>query len=179
MKKFIAGFIVSALLFGAIPAFADGVKSIFGAKVTGIYTVQKPNGEKVADGAVLNGSAYVPVRAMSEAVNRPLTVDSKKKVIILGDTRGSVSSSVDELKIQKNAIQEKIKTTETAVNQYETDVIPRAKERLEASIEEVERNQRSEFLNNRIEQLDQFKSELADLQKQLAEIDAKIMELEK
>ncbi|NWL87547.1 hypothetical protein DMN77_08010 [Paenibacillus sp. 79R4] len=179
MKKFIAGFIVSALLFGAIPAFADGVKSIFGAKVTGIYTVQKPNGEKVAEGAVLNGSAYVPVRAMSEAVNRPLTVDSKKKVIILGDTSGSVSSSYDELNIKKNALLDKLKVAETAINEYETDVIPRAKDRVEGAINEVERDQKTEFLNERTKELEQYKSELGDLQKQLAEIDAKIAELEK
>lgn len=177
MKKFIAGFIVSALLFGAIPAFADGVKSIFGAKVTGIYTVQKPNGEKVADGAVLNGSAYVPVRAMSEAVDRKLTVDSKKKVIVLEDVQSSEESYV--LQSKKNILTEKITALDNSIVMYETDAIPRAKERLEGSITDVEKNQRKEFLDGLNKQLDQYKSELADLQKQLAEIDAKIMELNK
>lgn len=177
MKKFIAGFIVSALLFGAIPAFADGVKSIFGAKVTGLYTVQKSNGEKVAEGAVLNGSAYVPVRAMSEAVDRKLTVDSKKKVIVLEDVQSSEESYV--LQSQKSVLTDKIKNLENSISMYETDVIPRAKERVEGAINEVEKEQKKEFLNNRIEQLNQYKSELADLQKQLAEIDAQITELNK
>lgn len=179
MKKFIAGFIVSALLFGAIPAFADGVKSIFGAKVTGIYTVQKPNGEKVADGAVLNGSAYVPVRAISEAVNRPLTVDSKKKVIVLEDEKGTVSASVDELKIQRDVASKEVNRLTNMINMYETDAIPRAKERVNGATNDAVRKQDQEFLDGLNKQLDQYKSELADLQKQLAEIDAKIMELEK
>ncbi|MNW41413.1 hypothetical protein D3C74_185500 [compost metagenome] len=179
MKKIIAGIVAGALLFGAVPTFAAGVKSIFGAKVTGTYTIQTPNGEKIAEGAVLNGSAYVPVRAMSEAVNRPLTVDFKKKVIVLGVADVSVTSSTDELNIQKNALLSNIKVTETAINRYETEVIPSAKNRVDGAINEVEKSQKTDFMNERIKELEQYKSELADLQKQLTEIDAKIAELEK
>ena len=82
MKKFIAGILVGGLLFGVVPVFADGVKSLMGAKVTGIYNVEQ-GGKKIADGAVINGSAYVPVRAVANATGTPLTV--KGKTIILDE----------------------------------------------------------------------------------------------
>ncbi|WP_110930598.1 hypothetical protein [Paenibacillus bouchesdurhonensis] len=77
MKKFIAGIMVGALLFGGTSVLADSIKSLVGAKVTGTYTVQKTDGTKVADGAVINGSAYVPVRALAEATGIPLNVEGK------------------------------------------------------------------------------------------------------
>lgn len=77
MKRFIAGIMVGALLFGGTSVLADSIKSIVGAKVTGTYTVQKTDGTKVADGAVINGSAYVPVRALADATGIPLNVEGK------------------------------------------------------------------------------------------------------
>lgn len=81
MKKFIAGVMVGAMIFGGTSIFADSIKNLVGTKVTGTYTL-KQNGEKVADAVILKGSAYVPVRTMSEATNTPLQV--KGKEIIMG-----------------------------------------------------------------------------------------------
>lgn len=97
MKKFISGFIAGALIFCGVPAFADSVQSIFGAKVTGVYTVQKSDGEKIADGAIINGSTYVPVRAISEVTGTPLSVDTKGKVITLGEIQAEVTSETSEI----------------------------------------------------------------------------------
>lgn len=83
MKKFIAGIMVGALLFGGTSVLADSIKSIVGAKVTGLYSVEKSDGTKVADGAVINGTAYVPVRALADATGIPLNVEGK--TITLGD----------------------------------------------------------------------------------------------
>ncbi|GAA0134728.1 hypothetical protein YSY43_15680 [Paenibacillus sp. YSY-4.3] len=83
MKKFIAGIMVGALLFGGTTVLADSIKSLVGAKVTGTYTVQKTDGTKVADGAIINGSAYVPVRALADATGIPLNVEGK--TITMGD----------------------------------------------------------------------------------------------
>lgn len=72
----LSGLLVGAIIFGGSSAVA-AVQSLVGAKVSGIYTVNKSDGTKVADGAVINGSAYVPVRAVSEAVGIPLRVEGK------------------------------------------------------------------------------------------------------
>ncbi|MCG7407681.1 hypothetical protein MH117_09620 [Paenibacillus sp. ACRRX] len=77
MKKFISGIVVGALLFGGTSIFADSIKNLVGEKVTGIYVVEQ-GGKKIADGAIINGSAYVPVRAIADATGTPLTVKGKK-----------------------------------------------------------------------------------------------------
>ena len=70
MKKFIAGVVVGACLFGAVPVFADSIKSLIGAKVEGVYSIEH-NGQKIAEGLIINGSAYVPVRTMANVTNTP------------------------------------------------------------------------------------------------------------
>lgn len=94
MKKFITGIVVGALLFGAVPAFANSVKSLIGTKVTGIYTVEQ-DGKKITDGVVLNGSAYVPVRAIAEATGTGLTVEGK--TIIL-EGKSKLTPQIEDLK---------------------------------------------------------------------------------
>lgn len=108
LKKFIAGFIMGSLIFCSVPAFVDSVQSIFGAKVTGVYAVQKSSGEKIAEGAILNGSTYVPVRAISEAVGTPLTVDTKEKVIILEDTKTTTSTTITETEAIPESLKDKL-----------------------------------------------------------------------
>ena len=66
MKKFIAGFVAGALLFGGV-AYAGN--SLLGEKVSNVYTLQDASGKKIADAAVINGSAYVPIRALTEAID--------------------------------------------------------------------------------------------------------------
>lgn len=72
----LSGLLAGAIIFGGSSAVA-AVQSLIGAKVTGLYTVERSDGTKIADGAVINGSAYVPVRAVSEAVGIPLKVEGK------------------------------------------------------------------------------------------------------
>lgn len=79
MKKKVIAIVATALLLGSSIGFAAGT-TLLGAKVTGIYTIEQ-NGKKIADAAIINGSAYVPVRTMSEASGTELTV--KGRTIIL------------------------------------------------------------------------------------------------
>lgn len=81
----ISGLVVGALIFGGVPTFA-AVKSIIGAKVTGVYSIEQ-NGKKIADAAVINGSTYAPVRAIAEATGTSLTVEGKR--IVLDVNEGS------------------------------------------------------------------------------------------
>lgn len=167
LKKFISGMVVGALLFGAVPVFANSVKDLIGTKVTGVYTVEQ-NGKKLTDGIVIKGSAYVPVRAIAEATGTALEV--KGKVIVLGDSK----AKEDELNIQKKAVIDKIKVSEAAITRYETDVIPRAKERFEAAKGAVDEAQWKDWLDSRNKELQEHKEDLAKLQDQLSAIDAEL-----
>lgn len=112
MKKFIAGIMVGAFLFGGTSVLADSIKSIVGAKVTGTYTVQKTDGTKVADGAVINGSAYVPVRALADATGIPLNVEGK--TITLGD---------QTVKPEGNALSDEALTLSNQIIKLQNDIL--------------------------------------------------------
>lgn len=79
MKKKIVGIAAAALLLGGSIGFAAS-SSIIGAKVTGLYTI-KQDGKKIADAAIINGSAYVPVRTISEATGTDLIVEGKTIIL--------------------------------------------------------------------------------------------------
>ena len=117
MKKFVAGVAVGALIFGAVPVFADSIKSLVGAKVTGVYTVEQ-GGKKIADGAVINGSAYVPVRAIADATGTKITVEGKN--IILGQTE--VELKEDEVRAKLEESKEYLAKLEVAMPIYEQNV---------------------------------------------------------
>ncbi|OME21597.1 MULTISPECIES: hypothetical protein [Paenibacillus] len=178
MKKFISGIIVGVLLFTGASAFADSV-GLIGQKVQGIFTVEK-GGKKVADAIIINGTAYAPVRAVSEATGAILTVEGKK--IIMGDvvvggvlpsSDVSVSSELstkrDEVvaEIEKKAQQIanhkelRIKVWETFIKENpNSTTIPQ----WQASLDEANT------------QLVQFEKELAFYQAELAQINAALGE---
>lgn len=181
MKKWsylVAGILIGAMLFGGIPAFADTVKGILGAKVTGVYTVKKATGEKVADGAILNGSTYVPVRAISEAAGIPLTVDTKGKVIVMGSDL-QTDEKLYVLQSKRALLLEDIKEYQGGINLYETDIIPRAQEAAKNTKGTESEATYQSRLDDRTKELEKYKADLAEAQKQLAEIDAQIAELQK
>lgn len=84
MKKKIIGITASALLLGGSLGFAAASSPLIGAKVQGIFTVQKADGTKIGDAVIINGSTYAPVRALSEATGTSLRVEGKS--ITLGET---------------------------------------------------------------------------------------------
>lgn len=126
MKKFVAGVIVGALLFGAIPVFADSI-SLIGAKVTGVFAVEK-NGKKIADAAVINGSTYVPVRVMAEATGTPLNVEGKKITLGLKD---SSTDPIAELTAKRGKLDNELSSTKTDLNIAETVFLPDLQKELE------------------------------------------------
>lgn len=180
LKKFVSGIIVGALLFSGVSAFADSV-GLIGKKVTGTYAVVK-DGKKIADAAIINGSAYAPVRAVSEATGAALTVEGKT---IIMET-GSISAPADEVAIQINGLNFKrtlllkdIQAAEGGVKMYETTYIPNAERNYNGAITEVEKNGSAAALESRKAELEQRKAELATLQQQLADLDAQIAALQK
>ena len=79
MKKIFIGAIAGALLLTSVSAFADSA-SLVGKKVQGLFTVEQ-NGKKVADAVIIDGVAYAPVRAVSEAAGVELKVEGKKIIM--------------------------------------------------------------------------------------------------
>jgi hypothetical protein len=82
MKKLLTGVLAGTLLLTGVTAFA-ATNSLVGQKVQGLFTVEQ-NGEKIADAVIINGTAYAPVRAVSEAAGVDLKVEGKK--IIMSDS---------------------------------------------------------------------------------------------
>lgn len=66
LKKFISGVIVGVLLLTSVSAFADSA-SLIGQKVQGLFSVEK-NGVKITDAVIIKGTAYAPVRSISEVM---------------------------------------------------------------------------------------------------------------
>ncbi|OMD19219.1 hypothetical protein BJP48_11975 [Paenibacillus odorifer] len=79
MKKVITGAIAGALLLTSVSVFADSA-SLVGKKVQGLFTVEQ-NGTKIADAVIIDGVAYAPVRAVSQAAGVQLTVEGKKIIM--------------------------------------------------------------------------------------------------
>jgi len=80
MKKpayVIGGVLIGFVLATTTSAFADTVKSMIGKKVTGEYTVIV-NGQKLSEkGAIIDGKANVPVRAISDSLGADIKVSGK------------------------------------------------------------------------------------------------------
>ncbi|WP_339292742.1 stalk domain-containing protein [Paenibacillus sp. FSL W8-0187] len=96
MKKLV--YTVGCILIGFVlatstSAFADTVKSLIGKKVTGEYTIIV-NGEKLADkGAIIDGKANVPVRAISESLGADIKVSGKTITVTSDQNEGTPVSS--------------------------------------------------------------------------------------
>ncbi|WP_375104655.1 hypothetical protein ACDZ28_10815 [Paenibacillus sp. RS8] len=178
MKKKIIGLVMAALFLGSSIGFAAG-STLLGSKVTGIYTVEQ-DGKKIADAAIINGSAYVPVRAMSEATGTDLNVDGKK---IIMESKASatinVVAQIEKLQYQRAGIIRKIETAEGGVKLYETDIIPRAEENARITVGSDMEQSYANWLAGRTAERDQYKQDIITLQQQLADIDAQIAELQK
>ena len=90
MKKKVIGAIAGALLLTSVTVFADSA-SLVGKKVQGLFTVEQ-NGKKVADAVIIDGVAYAPVRAVSEAAGVELKVEGKK--IIMSESETTIAEPV-------------------------------------------------------------------------------------
>lgn len=181
MKKFIAGVAVGALIFGAVPVFADSIKSLVGVKVTGVYTVEQ-DGKKIADGAVLNGSAYVPVRAIANATGTSLTVEGKKITLesqkeSTGDDGVPSPENLDRrnqiIRLENDIISKKnwievekayIQTNEKGIDEQEAreEPVPGQIDGLKRNIEESRKK------------IAQYEKEIADIEAEIALIQAEI-----
>ncbi|MEC0231184.1 hypothetical protein [Paenibacillus alba] len=76
MKKIILGILIGVSITAAGSAYADDIKNVIGLKVEGSFPV-KVNGVKTTnDAVIIDGSSYLPVRAMGEALNMDVKFDA-------------------------------------------------------------------------------------------------------
>lgn len=95
--SFITGFVICSLLFGTM-AFASQGNQMIGVVFNNIkividgQTVMPKDGNgKVVEPFIYNGTTYLPVRAVAEAVGKTVTWDSKTSTVYLGKTDGQTT----------------------------------------------------------------------------------------
>lgn len=167
MKKKIIVVAAAALILGSSVGYASS--SLIGAKVTGLFSVQREDGTKIADAVIINGSAYVPVRAVSEATGTSLTV--KGKTITMGskETVPNDSSSVTKAETarvlteeEKAVIRERLTSSDAVIKRYR-EVIEQTKAEIASPKE-----------SSNISELEKF---VVDLESRIAATEAIISEL--
>lgn len=173
MKKFISGIIVGGMLFAGASVFADG-DSLIGKKVQGLYSVEK-NGNKVADAVVIDGTAYAPVRAVSDATGAGLSVEGKRIIIQDKEVQPIVSSTISASEQRKKdkifSLKNGIAICQENISKFES-LLKIEKEKLEADSSDgkVSAMENIQELEIRIKQeqdsIAAAEAQLADLQKE-------------
>lgn len=162
MKKKIVGIVAAALLLGGSIGFAAS-SSLIGAKVSGMYTI-KQDGKKIADAIVVNNSAYVPVRTMSEATGAGLTVEGKTIILESKETeKAAIKASIAASKLRERlaGAESSVQVLKEAIQLAETT----AADLTSAADQEAQRNYIAE-LNKRVAFME---TEIAQLKEQLGE----------
>jgi hypothetical protein len=183
MKKKVIGIAAVALLLGGSLGFAASSSPLVGAKVTGLFTVQKVDGTKIADAVVINGSTYVPIRAIGEATGTQITVEGKR--VILQSKSGAAPVAIKEttqvtptdLQTKKVSLEAEIEKKNAHIADLEKNVIPP----LVAMAKELANNgtlgqDAQKSADDYKALLEQRKKELTFLQARLAEIKAQLGE---
>lgn len=173
MKKFVSGVIVGALLFAGVSVFADSV-GLIGQKVTGTFSVEK-DGKKIADAAIINGSAYAPVRAVSNATGAELKVEGRK--IIMGEAN---ATDAEQLSVKKSTLRAVISSAQSNIDIANKNDIERLEKRLielkandtgspesKLTIKSVENSlaESRAYIAEQQAKIDEAKKQLAELEK--------------
>ena len=112
MRGFICGFVVSALVFStaAIGFAATGSQTITAAyNNIKIYVGQKLVTPKDASGNVVepfiyNGTTYLPVRAVGEALGQEVYWDNATKSVYIGGAPAKENPAANQILVEKNGI---------------------------------------------------------------------------
>ncbi|OME62303.1 hypothetical protein BSK59_02195 [Paenibacillus odorifer] len=181
MKKKIIIITTVALMVGGSIGFAATNSPLIGAKVQGLFTVQKSDGTKIGDAVIINGTAYAPVRSVSDATGATLTVEGKK-IIMSGNNTTSVETTgkSSDYSEKKSYLEYKIRAAESDIKSAQGAI-----KGLEGSIEKVNKypadyptdQQRidalakiDEMIKVKQQVISEKEKELADLQEQLTEV---------
>lgn len=176
MKKRIVGVALTALLLGSSIGYAAN-SSLIGARVTGIFTVQQ-DGKKVAEAVVINGSAYAPVRAISDATSTALKVEGKT---IIMESKPVVTGETEQIKTETPVISDKVLTEEEksilrerlassdAVIKRLRELIAQTKNEIESPKEYSKVDETQKFLSDLEARLAAYEVINADIKSQLGQ----------
>lgn len=179
MKKKIVGIVAAALLLGGSIGFAANT-SLIGAKVAGLYSIEQ-NGKKIADAVIINGSAYVPVRTMSEATGTGLTIEGKTiilkskdadKPVAIPETDTTVAEPVNTQRVlsesEKATLRSKLVVGESAIAKYH-EVIAQTKAEIDAPKESSNIAELQKFIVDIESRITATEAIIADIKAKLGE----------
>ena len=91
LKSMLAGCVIGAVAMGAVPVVGyDGVKTIQAVYkniricVDGVEMTPRDSAGQVVEPFIYNGTTYLPVRAVGEAVGKEVTYDGSTATVYLG-----------------------------------------------------------------------------------------------
>lgn len=161
MKKFLAGFVAGAVLFGGAAAYAGPISGLLGAKVSGVYTVKDANGKKIADAAIINDKAYAPVRAVSEAAGVSLKVEGKT-ITVNSSQDESNAKLTFEYQLQKASLEDYQNALSVVQKSYNDEMALPETSRLPGRAEQL-----SKVIADYTAKIADLKAKIADLERQL------------
>lgn len=173
-EKFISGVIVGVLLLTSVSAFADSA-SLIGQKVQGLFSVEK-NGVKIADAVVIKGTAYAPVRSISEAAGVALNVEGKK--ILMGET--NTTSAAEAVSVELSRLNSELKSYQANIDSTVENVIKPREANLAALKAADNGSAESAFTISSVEKrLESERAYVAEQQALIDKAEARIAELTK
>ncbi|MNC03835.1 hypothetical protein D3C75_512590 [compost metagenome] len=196
MKKFgmlVIGIVIGATLTLSPQIYGAGAK-LLGSKVDNTLDI-KLNGSSIGQGAVINGTSYLPVRSAANALGLEVSVDKTQVNLndISTDENAKIAQKqqaemdkavkIEQIKALIGKSSKEISIYESAItfNQTEADKYKKVLDDLIANNkgDDVTRTSVKERYESALVNLDKNKSNLAAEQKNLADLQAQLAELQK
>lgn len=117
MKKFMLGLLVGISVTAAGSAYADEIESVIGKAIQGQFPV-KIEGKKLnTQAVVVEGTSYLPVRAIGEALNMDVKFDADLGIELTekGGTKVEVTPKPDAPQHSNEAQNEQEKLVDTSL----------------------------------------------------------------
>lgn len=173
MKKLVVGILIGFVLAFTASAYADQIESLVGRTIEGEFPVTI-NGERLEKKAiVIDGTSYLPVRAIAEAVYQNVYFDADLGIALTKKEEEPVISQEPSTRDKED-----LKLIESKIN-YLKHNIESGNEYLALSKKELENEtvdsnkssiqKKIDYLNG---ELDKYKSQLADYERQKADLEA-------
>lgn len=130
MKNLLIGLFIGMALMLASNAFADDIKSLIGATIQGEFPVAINGNALEKKAVVINGSSYVPVRAIGDALRMDVSFDAelgielKQKGIstVTEQVYATSNKKVYPVDIQIRMLDDQIKTANDQIKSYQRSI---------------------------------------------------------
>lgn len=112
MKKFIFGLVIGIMLATTSAAYADEIKSLIGNQIDGSFPLYLNDKRLATDVAVVEGTSYVPVRALVEALG--LNIEFKDETVRITATPGNevdrMTNSIPKVEVEEMEINQTVQS---------------------------------------------------------------------